>query len=101
MLTIGVITLTACNSVPTVSKPVYSCVTSQKFQVCKCGMRNLDYKTSREAVGEWVDINALETKPLDQCPDMVGISLEDWLTKVKPTLKEGSDAWYDYIEKFL
>jgi len=91
----GIITLTACNS-PTVKEPVESFVTSNKFQVYKSGNRTLDYKQSRELVGEWVSGSVSEPMPLEEMPDSVCFSLESWLTKIKPKLKDGHDFWNDY-----
>lgn len=84
------ILFSGCNA-PTIKGSVYSCVTSQKNQVCKCGQRYLDYKLGHAKVGEWVNVNSLEIIPLESCPDLVGFSLDHWLTKIKPTLKEGAD----------
>ena len=96
MLLSGMILLIGCNP-PTISQPVYSCVTSQKFQLCKCGLRSLDYKKGHEVVGEWIDVSQLETKPLAECPDLVGYSLEDHLTVIKPKLKEIADYYTDHF----
>lgn len=90
----GISTLTGCKA-PTVKGDIDSCVTSLKFGVAKCGARNLDYQTERKTVGEWKDVSKLITKPIQEMPDMVCIGLEDWLTRVKPTLKEGHDFWKD------
>ena len=94
MLASGLIMLTACK-IPTVEVPVDSCVTSKQFQLSKCGQRNLDFKKERSTVGEWVDISKLEEKPLDEMEDQVCFSLESWLTKIKPRLKEGSDSYHN------
>ncbi len=96
MLVSVMILLIGCNP-PTIEKPVYSCVTSRQFQLCKCGMRSLDYKKGHEVVGEWIDPTQLETKPLQECPDLVGYSLEDHLTVIKPKLKEIADYYTDHF----
>ena len=88
----------SCNS-PTVTGSLDSCVTSQKFQVSKCGKRIIDYKQKREVVGEWEDVSKLEIKPISDTPDQVCFSLDNWLTKVKPTLKEGSDFFHNQKSK--
>ena len=90
--------LTGCNS-PTVKRSVYSCVTSQKFQVCKCGERILDYKQDKSLVAEWVNTASLTVMPLSECPDLVGFGLEDWLKEIKPTLKEGHDYYTDTTKR--
>lgn len=56
----------------------------------------LDYKIDRSMVGEWVDPDSLVEMPIEECPDLMGISVEDWLTRVRPKLKEGHDYWKDY-----
>lgn len=92
------ITLIGCNS-PTVENDVESCVTSKKFQVSKCGARVLNYKEKRSMVGEWRDTEKLTIKPLEQMDDQVCFSLESYLTKIKPKLKEGHDFWADNGKK--
>lgn len=89
---LGIIILIAFScKAPTVSGVVESCVTSQQYQVSKCGNRIIDYTQKREVVGEWQDITKLVIKPLAETPDQVCFSLDNWLTKIKPKLKEGSD----------
>lgn len=48
-------------------------------------------------MGEWIDVSQLETKPLSECPDLVGYSLEDHLTVIKPKLKEIADYYSDHF----
>ena len=84
----------SCNS-PSIKESVDSCVTSQKFQVAKCGKRILDYKKDRATVGEWENISNNKTIPITEAGDQVCFSLEAWLLKIKPTLKEGHDFWKD------
>ena len=56
--------------------------------------KNLNYKLKKKYVGEWVR----EPKfiPLNKAPNnLMCFSMNDWLTKVKPKLKEAHDAYYD------
>lgn len=55
------------------------------------GMRSLDYK--KDNVAEWIEPPVFE--PIENANNAVCFSLEDWLTKIKPTLREGSKAWND------
>jgi hypothetical protein len=83
---------------PTVKGTVYSCLTSQEFQTCKCGDRIIDYKQDRNIVGEWANSASLTIRPLSECPDIVGFGLDEWLVRIKPTLKEGHDYWIDWSQ---
>ncbi len=78
---------------PTVAGVVDSCVTSQKFGIARCGKRVLDYTMPREKVFEWDNDKELKDSPIGDMPDMVCVSLPDWLTRIKPIGKEGHDAW--------
>lgn len=99
MLMSGTPLLTSCNS-PTIKGSVYSCVTSMKFHVCKCGERILDYKQDKSLVAEWANTASLTIMPLNECPDLVGFALEDWLKRIKPSLKEGHDYYEDKTRKY-
>jgi hypothetical protein len=102
MLVSGTLLLTACKfTPPTVQGAVYSCVTSQKFQVCKCGNRIIDYTQESSVVGEWENIENLEILPISECPDLVGFSLDDYIARIKPKLKEGSNYYHDIIKNSL
>lgn len=90
LVMIGVILLTGCNS-PTVKEPVRSYIINTNEMIIASGMRSLDYK--KDNVAEWIDSPTFE--PIEAANNAVCFSLEDWLTKIKPTLKEGSMAWRD------
>jgi hypothetical protein len=94
---IGIMPLIMCScNPPTVKGTVYSCVTSQKLQVARCGKRIIDYKQDRVVVGEWQNKDQLTTMPLSEMPDQLTYDLEDWLLRIKPTIKSGHDFWADY-----
>lgn len=94
MLKIGMIGgmllgISSCKNSPTIKKPIQTYIVNQKFQEAAAGKRELNYKKKKSDVGEWIE----EPKfiPLFQAPEvMFCMSLEDWLKKVKPTLKAGS-----------
>lgn len=86
----GVILLIGCNS-PTVKEPVQSYIINTNEMIVASGMRSLDYK--KDDVGEWVE--PPQFLDIEQANNAVCFSLEDWLTKIKPTLKEGREAWLD------
>ena len=88
--------LQGCNP-PTLEAPVTSCVLSFTHGKFNCGPRILDYKVEREKVGEWQNIELNIIGPIEELPhrDLVCVTTEDWLTKVKPTLKKGHDYFID------
>lgn len=89
--------LASCNS-PTIEEPVTSCVISFDKMRFNCGPRVLDYKQPREKVGEWLNIELNILGDIQEIPqrELVCVTTEDWLTKIKPTLKKGSDFYNDY-----
>ena len=97
LLASGTIYLAACDS-PTIEQPVTSCVISFDKMRFNCGPRVLDYKQPREKVGEWLNIELNIIGDLQEIPqkELVCVTTEDWLTKIKPTLKKGSDFYHDY-----
>lgn len=100
LLLSGMIYLQGCNS-PSLEAPVTSCVLTFEHGRFNCGPRILDYKVEREKVGEWQNIELNVIGSLDEIPhrDLVCVTMEDWLLKVKPTLKKGHDYWIDYKGK--
>lgn len=86
----GVILLIGCNS-PTVKDPVQSYIINTNEMIVASGMRSLDYK--KDDVGEWVE--PPQFLGIEFAHNAVCFSLEDWLTRIKPTLKEGREAWLD------
>ena len=94
----GITLVTACNP-PTVDGPVVSCVISLDKGRFNCGMRSLDYK--KDGAGEWTNVNLNIYGPIEETPyrELTCISTEDWLTKVKPKIKEGAQYWIDYSGK--
>jgi hypothetical protein len=84
----------SCSS-PSIVGTVDSCVTSNKFQEAECGKRILDYKQPKVKVGEWEDENKLQVVHLTDLPDSVCFTLSDYLVRIKPKLKEGSDAYHN------
>jgi hypothetical protein len=86
----GVILLAGCNS-PTVKEPVQSYIINTNEMIVASGLRSLDYK--KDDVGEWVE--PPQFIAIEFAHNAVCFSLEDWLTKIKPTLKEGRQAWLD------
>ena len=90
------LSLFSCSTVPDITVPLNSCTTSFTFKEALCGQRNLDYKTGHAKVGEWIDSSKLVKISTINMPDMVCFSTEDWLTKLKPLLKEGADYWTNH-----
>lgn len=88
--------MVGCNA-PSVEEPVTSCVLSFVHGRFNCGPRVLDYKVEREKVGEWQNIELNIIGPIEEIPekDLVCVTMNDWLTKVKPTLKKGHDYFVD------
>ena len=94
----GLITLAGCRP-PTISDPIFSCVTTNKFQSALCGERSFDYQGTPEKTGEWIDSTKLELKSTEEMPDMMCVGLEDWLTKVKPRMKETSIYFHNHYDQ--
>ena len=94
ILILGMILLmtSSCN-VPNVKDPVYTCVINTGKSTARCGERSLNYKNIRRKVGEWV------VKPtnfdIHRADNMLCFDLQDWLERIKPSLKEGHDLWSD------
>lgn len=97
LILIGLTLVTACEP-PTIDGPVTTCVVSLTRGQFNCGPRILDYKTEREKVGEWQNIELNVIGSIEEIPqkELVCVTTEDWLTKIKPTLKKGHDFWVDY-----
>lgn len=95
MLMIGVILLMniSCKA-PTIKEPLTMYSVNQKFNEAAKAKKNLNYKIpKRKDVGEWIKKPIFI--PLHEAPElMMCFSLEDWLTKVKPKLKEAHDYYY-------
>lgn len=58
------------------------------------GDKNFNIRDDHNNVGEWT--TELVFVPLDQVPtNLACFSLETWLTKIKPKLKEGARQYRD------
>ena len=97
IMTIGLIALMmfSCKA-PNVKDPVGSCMINVKKNIAVCGERNLNYKLERKSVGEWV--NRPLAYDLIEAQNMVCFDLQDWLERIKPTLKETADFYQDSID---
>lgn len=92
----GVMLLTMLSSCkpPTFKKPVQMFAISLKWNEAGVGYKILDYKQKKTRVGEWVqptDFVDLEDVP----ENIICFSMDVWLKKVKPKLKEASDYYND------
>ena len=66
---------------------------NQELYEAATAFKNLDYKSKRKIVGEWIE--ELKFIPLSDAPNnMMCFSMEDWLEQIKPKLKEAHDYYY-------
>lgn len=89
MIGVMLVGMFSCKKAPTIKNPVTTYVVNQKFNEAAVGPRDLNYKNRKNSVGEWIGEPTFIS--LSEAPEtMFCMSLEDWLKKVKPTLKAGS-----------
>ena len=80
---------------PTLKNPVEMYIIKQSLSEAGKGFKNLNYKTDKKGVGEW--IGGLEFMNMNQAPnDLMCYPLKTWLEIVKPKMKEGSQHFDDY-----
>lgn len=96
-LTIGVmllVTLSSCNP-PTIKEPVEFFAISHTYSEAGKGFKNLNIVSEVSTIGEWV--GDIEFIPLEMTPtNMMCFSMETWLKKIKPKLKEGGQYYQDH-----
>lgn len=87
------LSLSACKP-PTIKNPVKMYAISQSFDEAGAGYKNLNIRSKKKYVGEWV--TEVEFIPLQDAPnDMMCFSMKNWLTAIKPKLKEGAEYYHD------
>ena len=70
-------------------------IINQQYQEAATAFKNLNIRSNPKTVGEWV--TTVEYKSLNDVPiNLACFSLEDWLKKLKPKLKEGAQYHKDY-----
>lgn len=94
-LMLSVILSCSCVSLPTIKEPVEMyAVNIADFRAAE-GKRSFDIKGDVKKVGEWVTRPVLVN--LYGVPNnLMCFKLKDWSTKIKPKMKEGSQAYHDY-----
>jgi len=95
MLKIGAIlfAIVSCKPV-TIKEPVitYS-INTEFFEAC-VARKNFDIRSEPDTVGEFVE--EVQFIPLDTAPkNMMCFTMENWLTLIKPKLKEGAQQYKD------
>lgn len=84
----------SCKNAPTIKENLKTFVIDQRYNDVAVGKRNLNYKDKKSIVGEWVRKDQVVFIPIHEAPNnLFCITVEDWLTKVKPTLKRASDFY--------
>lgn len=90
----------SCKNAPTVLEPVEMFAVNQKYNEAGKGLKNLNYKLKKDEVAEWVNPEEVEFIPLNQAPELLMcMGMNDWLIKVKPTLKAGSIYFHQKNKK--
>jgi hypothetical protein len=70
-------------------------ILSLKYTEAGNAYKNLDITSDPSSVGSWV--TEVQFLPLHELPqDLMCFTLKDWLTKVRPTLKEGAQYYKDH-----
>ena len=93
ILMIGVILLgnLSCTP-PTIKNPVKMYAVNIGYQEAGVGLKNLNILSNE--VGEWS--SEIIFTPLDDAPNnMMCFSMETWLLRIKPKLKEGNEYYND------
>ena len=79
---------------PTIKEPLNMYAINLDFQEAGKGLKNLNIRDDASLVGEWV--NEVVFMPLEDSPNnLMCFSMEDWLLKVRPKLKEGARYYRD------
>ena len=94
---IGLMLLVICScKIPTVKKPVDTCIINYNEDFALCGLRNFNIKSKdKKTVGEWIDKTLLVKRNLSEVHNYMCIAPKGWLVKIKPKLKEGNQAYKD------
>ena len=95
VMMIGLIVALACScQTPTIKDPVRTYQLSMPREKALSARRNFDIKSDPRTVAERVEENiVLEFNELPR--DLMCFSLETYLKKIKPTVREGAQAYYD------